>query len=209
MDPRQIDALLNVMGLAPSRWTLAAQVERDAAEEERRARWRKFRKGIGLRKAARLKGKRDAEKRRKRFVAANGAQGSHGPNGAGKGIEVRRKAARWAEQGKLDRFRALEQVQQDRAALWEMLKAEGGWLTQGAMVRIGAEQRWLEADLKWLVRVGAAEHRRADPLPGARSWGAGVSRQWQAIGEKAPRYEPGMRQAAMYRWQALGQALRD
>lgn len=206
MKPERLDVLLNVMGLAPSKWTLAAQLEREAAEAEKRAAWRKWRKGKGFRQAARRQGKRNAEKRRKRFAAANGLQGSHGPNGAGKGIAERRKRAMWLERSSLKRFRPLEQVQRDRAALWGILK--GGWMARADMIAAGADARWLDRDLTWLKAQGAAERRNVDPLPALKArFGQAAGVQWRATGDKAPLYEPGPLQAGMYAWQTWAETL--
>ena len=207
MDPKQVDALLGVMGLAPSRWTLAAEVEREAREAERRERRTRWLKGKARRKdlrygtSARLR----RERKRKAHAAVNGLKGSHGPTGAGKGIGLRRAKAKWLERGALKRFRPLAEVQAARKAVWEMLRAQGGEMAFSEMVQAGAGKRWLASDLKWLQQVGAIESRWIEgdrsPLKRARV------QRWRAIGDKALLYEPGPLQAGLYAWQAWAEVM--
>lgn len=195
MDPKSIDALRDLLGMVPSRWTLAEQVERDKVAAELRRRWRVKRKGKGLRRWVKRRPKELAKQKRKAFRARHAGE---------KAAQVL-KIERWLAAGKMARYRPLEQVKAVRGQISRSLEA-GRWYDWKEIERAaGLDPRFRETDLKWSVDAGVLEVRIV-AATGPDRFGYGKARQWRWTGRHAE-YEPDARRAAMYKLQELAAIL--
>lgn len=195
MRPSELDALLGVLGLPPSRWTLARQAEREQLQVQAA---RRKRRKVALRaghKGGTNKKRNAARAKRKRWLEVN--QSDEG--------RVRLRLERWAG-GRGRRFRPLREVQEGRARLLEHMP-RGVWLEWRAIEELsGTPWRYLDSDLRWAVTQGLCEVRRVDrERPRWRLWGG--ARQWRRTAKPAIPYVPGPRQAVMYARQALAEVL--
>jgi hypothetical protein len=181
--------------MAPSRWTLAEQVERDRVAAELHRRKAKRRQGKGLRKWAKRWPKIQAERKRKAFKARH----------AGLKAAQRLKIERWMAAGGMRYFRPLEEVKAARARISRSLEA-GKWYGWKELVEATgmAERHWL-ADSKWAVDAGVLEVRTV-AATGPSAFSHGRIRQWRWTGKIAD-YEPDKRRVAMYKLQELAAVL--
>lgn len=194
MEPKNLDALLAVLNLAPSKWTLAEQIERDRLAQEKRRRWAKRRKGKGLRAWAKRRPKELAERKRKAFKARH----------AGEKAERRLQIERWMTKGNMGRYRPLEQVQ---AARRSILGLEAGrWYRRMELERVaGLDPRFAECDIEWNVDAGNLECRRVERgQPDV--FGRMVAREYRLTGQRRE-YVPDARRRALYDLQAYAEAL--
>lgn len=192
MNPKELDALLGVLGKGPSRWTLAQQAEREAIAREKRRREVAKASRRRVRKAHNdwLEGK--AKDKRQRFRKAN--QGEH--------ARMVQKTERWLGQTKMGRFRPLAEVQRTRAALARGMPL-GRWIGfQELKALEGWTRRHWGRDVRWLVGIGAVETRLAE----GRDWWGRRPRQWRKAAE-APPYVPDSNRRRLYDWQEYAEAL--
>lgn len=189
MDRQSVARIAGLLGMLPSKWTLAGQVEEDSAEAERAKRKRERQRS---RTAKRVNGRNLAnrliyENHRRRSIVRLMHKGIYAPG------------------TRYERFRPLEVIQAHRKAIceWEGFPAS----TSAIGKANGIGRRYIPCDLRWLASRGYVRQI----VKGGKTGPGGVPRPdlWARTEKPFEGYRPGPLHAGTYRNKAMTDADRE